>query len=76
MFCRLLQHAQGVGASVDFRVVALGLRDAKQCVNFRHQLFKGTACAQHLDKHLWLVFHQGAGDFFPATLRRKRLQFA
>ncbi|MNV94757.1 hypothetical protein D3C71_1895820 [compost metagenome] len=72
----LLQNAQGVRASIDFRVVDRGLRNTKQRVDLRHQHLECAACAQNLNKHLWLIFHQGAGNFLPAALRGQRLKLA
>jgi len=41
----LFQHAEGVHAGVYFRVMDLGLRHAKQCIDFGHQGFQGCAVA-------------------------------
>ncbi|MNI31158.1 hypothetical protein D3C73_850330 [compost metagenome] len=72
----LFQHAQGMYACVDFRMVGLRLRYAEQCVDLRHQHLECAASTQHFNEYLRLVFHQGAGDLFPAPLRRQCFQFA
>ncbi|MOA20019.1 hypothetical protein D3C78_1404350 [compost metagenome] len=45
MYCGLLQHAQGMCACIDFRVVGGWLRYAKQRVDFGHQHLECVACA-------------------------------
>ncbi len=54
----LFQHAQGVHAGVNFRVVSCGLRHAEQRIHLRHQGFQRVAVTQYLDKYLGLIFHQ------------------
>ncbi|MNR11143.1 hypothetical protein D3C85_1274310 [compost metagenome] len=71
----LFQHAQGMHARIDFRVMSLRLRHAEQSVDFRHQLLERAACSQHFNKYLRLIFHQCAGNLFPAAFRCQRLQF-
>ncbi|MNP52683.1 hypothetical protein D3C76_1470930 [compost metagenome] len=72
----LFQHAQGVYAGVDLRVVSLWLRHTEQGVNFGHQHLECAACLQHFNEHLRLVFHQRAGDLLPAPLRRQGFKLA
>ncbi|MNV79327.1 hypothetical protein D3C71_1728720 [compost metagenome] len=62
-------------ACVDFRMVGLRLRYAEQCVDLWHQHLECAASTQHFNEYLRLVFHQRAGDLFPAPLRRQRFQF-
>ncbi|MOA20020.1 hypothetical protein D3C78_1404360 [compost metagenome] len=60
---------------IDFRVMGGWLRYAKQRVDLGHQNLECAACAQNLNKYLWLIFHQGAGNFLPAALRGQRFKF-
>ena len=73
--CGLFQRAQCVRARVDFRMMGLWLRHAEQGIDFWHQFFESAAGPQYFNEHLWLIFHQGTGDFFPDAFRGQRLQF-
>ncbi|MNV57035.1 hypothetical protein D3C71_1493470 [compost metagenome] len=72
----LFKNAQGMEAAVDFRVVGFRLRHAEQRINLGHQHLQCVAVPEYLDENLRLVFHQGAGYFFPAAFGSQRLKFA
>ncbi|MCY1556207.1 hypothetical protein D9M68_929380 [compost metagenome] len=72
----MFQHAQGVDAGIDFRMMGFGLGHAKQRIDLGHQDLEGRAVAQDLDKYLWLFLHESARNFLPTALGRQCFQLA
>ena len=71
----LVEHHHRMQPCVDFRVPALGLRNAKQGIDLREQDTKGATVSQNLEKYAGVVPGKGAFGFLPDAIGYECIDF-